>query len=88
MFRIEKFSNGNIVFTLSGHFEAEHLSELQQVLSNESAATGIVLDLRELVLVDNAVAEFLARCEADGMTLENCPAYVRRWIDQVKGKTK
>jgi len=29
--------------------------------------------------------QFLAGCEAGGMTLENCPAYVRKWIDQQKG---
>jgi len=27
----------------------------------------------------------LAGCEAGGMTLENCPAYVRKWIDQQRG---
>jgi predicted metal-binding protein len=26
----------------------------------------------------------LAGCEADGMKLENCPAYVREWIDKRK----
>jgi anti-anti-sigma regulatory factor len=88
MFKIQRFSNGNIVFKLSGQIEAEHLSELQQVLNNEAAAIGIVLDLKELVLVDNTVAEFLARYEEAGMTLENCPGFVRKWVDQVKGKTK
>jgi len=29
--------------------------------------------------------EFLAGCEAGGMTLESCPAYVRKWIDQQRG---
>lgn len=88
MFRIQRSANRNIVFTLSGHIEAEHLSELQQVLSKENAATGIVLDLRELVLADITVAEFLARYEAAGVTLENCPGYVRRWIDEVIGLTQ
>lgn len=88
MFRIERFSNGNIVFTLSGRIEAEHLGELQQVLGNEASTTAIVLDLRELALVDSTVAEYLAQCEAAGMTLENCPSYVRKWIDQVKENAK
>jgi hypothetical protein len=26
--------------------------------------------------------QFLAGCEAAGMTLDNCPGYVRKWIDQ------
>jgi len=88
MFRIQRSPNENIVFALSGQIEAEHLSELQQMLNDEAPASGIVLDLKELVLVDNSVAEYLARCEAAGMTFENCPGYVRRWIDQVKEKAK
>jgi hypothetical protein len=28
--------------------------------------------------------KFLRECEADGMKLENCPAYVREWIDREK----
>jgi anti-anti-sigma regulatory factor len=88
MFKIQRVSNGNIVFKLSGHIEAEHLSELQKVLNDESASTGIVLDMKELVLVDHTVAEFLARCEAAGMTLENCPGFVPKWVDRVKGETK
>jgi len=27
---------------------------------------------------------FLRGCEADGMKLENCPAYVRDWMDREK----
>jgi hypothetical protein len=26
--------------------------------------------------------QFLARCEADGVKLQNCPAYIRAWNDQ------
>jgi hypothetical protein len=28
--------------------------------------------------------KFLRSCERDGMNLENCPAYVREWIDREK----
>lgn len=88
MFKILRVSNGNIVLKLSGHIEAEHLSELQKVLNSETTAIGIVLDLKELVLVDHTVAEFLGRCEAAGMTLQNCPGFIRKWVDQTKGRTK
>lgn len=88
MFKIQRVSNGNNVFKLSGHIEAEHLSELQKMLNTEPASIGIVLDLKELVLVDHTVAESLGRCEAAGMTLENCPGFIRKWVDQVRGGTK
>jgi hypothetical protein len=40
----------------------------------------IVLDLKEVRLVDRDVVKFLARCESQGAKLENCPLYVREWI--------
>jgi transcriptional regulator with AAA-type ATPase domain len=47
-----------------------------------------VLNLKELVLVDGDAVQFLAGCEAAGMTLRDCPGYVRRWIDREKGRAK
>jgi len=38
------------------------------------------LDLRDLTLVDQDAVSFLKRCEADNITLKNCPAYIREWI--------
>ena len=40
----------------------------------------IVLDLKDLILVDQDAVSFLERCEADNITLKNCPAYIREWI--------
>jgi hypothetical protein len=42
------------------------------------------LDLIELKLVDRDAVRFLMRCEADGMKLEHCPAYVREWMEREK----
>jgi hypothetical protein len=39
-----------------------------------------VLELKELF--DRDAVRFLKVCETDGMKLENCPAYVREWIDR------
>jgi hypothetical protein len=36
-----------------------------------------------IVLTIDAVT-FLRGCEADGMKLENCPAYVCEWMDREK----
>jgi predicted metal-binding protein len=44
----------------------------------------IVLDLRDVRLADRDAVKFLRDCEADGMKLENCPAYVREWMDREK----
>jgi hypothetical protein len=45
----------------------------------------VTLDLAELKLVDSGAVEFLAACEAKGIKLENCPAYIREWINRERG---
>lgn len=88
MLKIQRSSNGRAVFTLSGRIEAEDVKELQQLLALETAEQHLVLDLRDLTLVNQDAVEFLASCEADSIKLENCPAYIREWIERVKGRTK
>jgi hypothetical protein len=40
----------------------------------------MVLDLKDVTLANQDAINFLERCEAGGITLKNCPAYVREWI--------
>jgi hypothetical protein len=68
------------VFTLTGRMEAEHVVELKELF--DSDYRNIILDLRELRLADRDAVKFLRSCERDGMNLENCPAYVRGWMDR------
>jgi hypothetical protein len=70
------------VFTLSGRMEAEQVPELKELFDRDYRE--IILDLRDLRLADRDAVRFLRGCETDGMTLENCPAYVREWIDREK----
>jgi len=60
--------------------EAEHVSELKELFDRDYRK--IILDLRDLRLADRDAMRFLRGCEADGMKLENCPAYVREWMDR------
>jgi anti-anti-sigma regulatory factor len=69
-----------VVFALSGRIKAEEVAELQRLFEVEGQDHGIVLDLKEVKLVDRDAVRFLARCEANGTELENCPAYIREWI--------
>jgi predicted metal-binding protein len=70
------------VFTLIGRMEAEHVAELQELFGDDYRF--IVLDLEEVRLADRNAVRFLKACEAYGMSLENCPGYVREWIDREK----
>lgn len=80
MLKIQRVSNSNVVFELSGRMDAENLAELRKVIESEASGRRIVLDLRDLTLVDREAVKFLERCETDGIKLENCPAYIREWI--------
>jgi hypothetical protein len=59
---------------------AENVSELEKLLRAEVSGRRIVLDLEDLTLVDQEVVSFVRNCEADGIQLKNCPAYIREWI--------
>jgi hypothetical protein len=80
MLRIQRSSNGEVVFTLSGRIDEEHIAELETLISSEPNGRSIVLDLADLALVGQDAIIFLERCEADGVTLKNCAGYVREWI--------
>ena len=80
MLKIQRSSNGKIVFTLSGEIDKEEIAELEALLRSEAKGRTIVLDLKDLTLVGRAAISFLGRCEAEGIGLRNCAAYVREWI--------
>jgi anti-anti-sigma regulatory factor len=80
MLKITRAANGQVIFKLSGRMGAENVSELEKLVSAETSGRRIVLDLKDLTLVDQEAVSFLKRCEADGIQLDNCPAYIREWI--------
>jgi hypothetical protein len=79
MLKIQRTSNGQVVFALSGRMDEEHIPELETLISSEAKGR-IVLDLKDLTLAGQEGISFLERCEADGITLMNCAGYVREWI--------
>jgi hypothetical protein len=81
--RIERSTRERFkVFALIGRIEAEHVAELKELF--DCGDPNIILDLGDLRLADRDAVGFLKGCEADGMKLENCPAYLREWMDREK----
>jgi anti-anti-sigma regulatory factor len=81
MFMIRRSSPGRrVVYFVMGRIDGEALSELQRLLSGESAGTRVILDLEDVRQVGAEAVEFFARCKDAGIKLRNCPAYVREWI--------
>ena len=87
MLKITRAANGEVVFKLSGRMDAENLTELKTLFSAEANGLRIVLDLKDLTLVDQDAVSFLNRCEADNITLKNCPAYIREWITRERNQS-
>ena len=84
-FRIETAARGRlIVFTLSGRIEKQAIAELRRLFELQTDYRDIVLHLKDVSLVDRDVMGFLARCEADGMKLENCAPFIREWMEREK----
>ena len=81
VFRILRSENGETVLTLIGRMSDDNLAELKSLIASERKISRITLDLKDLTLVDREAVHFLGQCESDKVTLKNCPAYIRDWID-------
>jgi hypothetical protein len=83
--RVERSARqGFTVFELSGRIEADHIAGLKELFEFGLNRQRVILDLIDLKLVDREGVRFLMRCEAEGMKLEHCPAYVREWMEREK----
>jgi anti-anti-sigma regulatory factor len=71
MLRIHRSENGEVVFTVSGQMDEEAIAELKTLISSESNLRPIVLDLKDLTLVNENAIAFFVHCEANSITLKN-----------------
>ena len=79
-YRIQRSTRpGSTVFVLSGVLDADHAARLGELLATEEEVR-IVIDLRGVTLVDRTGVCFLARVQAAGAEIVNCPEYVRSWM--------
>ena len=85
MLKIQRSANGSVVFTLSGRIETADVTELQRLFELESTSRHLVMDLNDVALADRDAVSFLMRCEENGIRIENCPPYIREWIEREKG---
>jgi anti-anti-sigma regulatory factor len=84
MLKITRVSqSGTPTLIVSGRIDAEQLPELRRAVEVEQAPD-LVIDLKEVTLVDVEVVRFLRRCEKQGIRLANHPAYVREWMAREK----
>src|SRR5437879_3963171 len=81
-FRIQRaLTDEAVVLTVSGDIAAGREAELQALL-DDGADRPVILDLKDLAVVDRAGLRLLAGSEVRGARLTNCPGYVREWIER------
>jgi len=93
--RIERVVTGEnlVVLCISGRITGEHVDTLRTALEQEGKT--VVIDLKDVLLVNQEAVRLLALSEANGAELQNCPAYIREWVarerarvDGARGRTK
>jgi anti-anti-sigma regulatory factor len=67
------------ILILCGRIDANEVPELNRLIAAEGPKN-MVLDLKEVKLIDREALGFLAHCEENGIRVENCPAYIREWL--------
>ncbi len=84
-FRIETAARGRFaVFMLIGRIEKQAIAELRRLFEGQTDYRQIVLDLKDVVVIDREVMRFFVGCEADGVRLEHCAPYIREWMQREK----
>ena len=89
MLRIERTANEtNVFFKLSGRIGKEELAELEAQIKPETNKKHIVIDLKDVVLVDLNAVKSLDRLEMEKIQLTNAPRYIRAWIESERDRLR
>ena len=84
MIRVDRASNGEVMFFLSGVITTEDIPDLEQLLKSEGDGSKIAFDLKDILRVNADAVAFLSRCKTAGIALRNCPAFIRDWIEEIR----
>ena len=69
------------LFHISGYLRERHLNLIEEMMAKETDP--VAFDLAEITLVDSEAVKFLAACDAKGIEIRNCPAFIREWMSKV-----
>ena len=68
-----------VVLRVSGRLTGDDVDTLRALLEEERSSA-LIVDLKEVRLVDEEAVKLLAIQESDGTKINNCPRYIREWI--------
>jgi hypothetical protein len=69
---------GRAMLCISGRITEEDVDTLRALLEQEKG--GVIIDLKDVLIVDREAIKLLAVGESNGVELRNCPAYIREWV--------
>jgi hypothetical protein len=81
----QAIGQGRVVLRVCGRLTGDDVNTLRTLLEQESCA--LTLDLKDVLLVDDEAVRLLASHESNGVTLDNCPRYIREWIRREREST-
>jgi anti-anti-sigma regulatory factor len=86
MLRIRKVVNDEVILVVSGRVNIDNLSDLKGAIEAETDGRPVVLDLKDLTIVDRDAVLYLEARELDSIKIKfkNCPPYIRQWIDRIR----
>jgi len=78
--RLEKGKVGHqTMLNLIGGLRSDDIETLRSEIEREGPG-GLVLNLRELNIIDLSGVRYLLVCQSKGLELTECPPYVREWM--------
>ena len=75
-----------VLLRVSGWITGENVDTLRCLLEQEKSSA-LILDLRDVRLVDSEAVKLLASYESKGARIDNCPLYIRERIRRERGAT-
>jgi hypothetical protein len=75
-----------VVLFISGRLADECVETLRTAIEREPGR--LAVDLKNVVVVDREAVKLLARSEANGTELRNCPLYIRQWVTRERAEQK
>ena len=68
-----------VALRVSGRLTGDDVDTLRGLLEEERSSA-LILDLKDVRLVDGEAVKLLAIQESNGTKINNCPRYIREWI--------
>lgn len=76
-------NESSLKIRLCGQLTKEYLPEIERLLAeNPISFAAVSLDLANVTFVDREAMVFLCSAKTRNITIEHCPSYVTRWMQQ------